>query len=365
MKKTILFGLIILLAACTRQQLPNEQLLSQGWVLSGDTLDINIPVEVPSVVQQNLYDAGLIPHPYYGTVEEDLLWISDHPWTYSTRFNVDQGLLDNDVVELVFEGIDTYASVTLNGQQLFEADNQFRTWKQDVKPILKANDNLLVVDFPRYDSTQLALYEAHQPKLPEKYAVTRKAPYQHGWDWAPKYKNVGLWKPVKLVAWSDAKLENAYVVTHAADDKMASLTLHLDLNSTVAQEACVELKANGRTLHGFLFPLEQGDHHKMFDFEIPHPELWWPNEMGTQPLYDFEVNLVIGKKRLDTRTIRTGIKTVELCQRGQLCPRGDDRDLDQRRKDGETAPDGQRRPLQYAARLGRRYLSLGRLLQYL
>lgn len=318
MKKTILFGLIILLAACTRQQLPHEQLLSQGWVLSDDTLDIHIPVEVPSVVQQNLYDDGLIPHPYYGTVEEDLLWISDHPWRYSTRFNVDQGLLDNDVVELVFEGIDTYASVTLNGQQLFEADNQFRTWKQDVKPILKANDNLLVVDFPRYDSTQLALYEAHQPKLPEKYAVTRKAPYQHGWDWAPKYKNVGLWKPVKLVAWSEAKLENAYVVTHAADDKMASLTLHLDLNSTVAQEACVELKANGRTLHGFLFPLEQGDHHKMFDFEIPHPELWWPNEMGTQPLYDFEVNLVIGKKRLDTRTIRTGIKTVELVQEPDL-----------------------------------------------
>ena len=81
MKKTILFGLIILLAACTRQQLPHEQLLSQSWVLSGDTLDIHIPVEVPSVVQQNLYDAGLIPHPYYGTVEEDLLWISDHPWT--------------------------------------------------------------------------------------------------------------------------------------------------------------------------------------------------------------------------------------------------------------------------------------------
>ena len=313
-RNLVFFVFIALFSACTRQQIPNEHILSQGWILTGDTLDIKLPVEVPSVVQQNLYDAGLIPHPYLGIVEDDLLWISDHPWKYSTHFNVDRKLFENDVVDLLFEGIDTYASVSLNGQKLFDADNQFRTWKQDVKPLLKSSDNILEVFFPRYDSTQLALYEAHQPRLPEKYAVTRKAPYQHGWDWAPKYKNVGLWKPVKLIGWSEAKLEDAYVVTNAADTEKATLTLHLDLNSTVAQEACVELKANGRTLHGFLFPLEAGNHHKMFNFEISHPELWWPNEMGAQPLYDFEVNLIIGRKLLDAKTIRTGIKTIEMVQ---------------------------------------------------
>ena len=100
-----------------------------------------------------------------------------------------------------------------------------------MEPLLKEKDNLLEVHFIRYDSTQLALYEQTLPRLPEKYAVTRKAPYQHGWDWAPKYKNVGIWKPVKLVGWNDARLENAYVVTQAANAERAELMLQLDVEN--------------------------------------------------------------------------------------------------------------------------------------
>ena len=185
---------LILLAfafsACQQVEKPNVvvQSLNQGWMLTGDTLDINMQVDVPSVVQQSLYENGIIPHPYLGTVENDLLWISDHPWDYTLRFDVDEELIEKQVVELEFEGIDTYAEVKLNGEDLFFANNQFRTWKHDVKDLLKKKDNLLEVHFSRYDSIQLALYEQHKPQLPEKYAVSRKAPYQHGWDWAPKYK---------------------------------------------------------------------------------------------------------------------------------------------------------------------------------
>ena len=312
-----LFFLIILivpLVACSHRQLVVEQSLNEGWTLTGDTLDINLPVSVPSVVQQSLYDAGLIPHPYLGVVEGELLWISDHPWTYTTHFDVDKELLEKDVVELVFEGIDTYASVTLNGQKLFDADNQFRTWKTDVKPLLKPTDNLLVVDFPRYDSTQLALYEAHQPRLPEKYAVTRKAPYQHGWDWAPKYKNVGLWKPVILQAWSTARLENAYIVTNEASESQAKLTLHLDVESTSGGDMIAEIHHDGKLFQSFPFQQENGNHHKMFSFNIQDPKLWWPNEMGDQTLYDFEVVLKDNGKLLDSRKITTGIKTVQMVQ---------------------------------------------------
>ena len=314
MRKTTLFFLVVLLAACTQRQNVIEQDLGQNWTLTGDTLDINLPVDVPSVVQQNLYDAGLIPHPYMGTVEEELLWISDHPWTYSTRFNVDKSLLEKEVVELVFEGIDTYASVILNGQKLFDANNQFRIWKQDVKLLLKPNDNLLVLDFPRYDSLQAALYEAHQPRLPEKYAVSRKAPYQHGWDWAPKYKNIGLWKPVKLQAWSGARLENAYIVTNDANEEQAHLTLHLDVESTAKGEYTAEIRRNGKLVQSYPFNTEGGNQHKLFSFTVDQPELWWPNEMGEQKLYDFEIRLKSDDRVLDQKQVRTGIKTVQLVQ---------------------------------------------------
>lgn len=310
----LVFSLIILFVSCSRHQNVVDQTLSQGWTLTGDTLNINLPVNVPSVVQQNLYDAGLIPHPYLGTVEETLLWISDHPWTYATHFNVDQKMLEKDVVELVFEGIDTYASVTLNGQKLFDADNQFRIWRTDVKPLLKDQDNLLVLDFPRYDSLQLALYNDHQPRLPEKYAVTRKAPYQHGWDWAPKYKNVGIWKPVRLVAWSNARLDNAYIVTNEVEEEQAKLTLHLDVESTAPGDYSVEILSNRKVFQKFPLQADQGNQHKMFSFTIENPRLWWPNEMGEQYLYDFEIRLKSSDKILDSKQIKTGVKTVQIVQ---------------------------------------------------
>lgn len=310
----LFFSLIILFVSCSKHQNVVEQTLSQGWTLTGDTLNINLPVNVPSVVQQNLYDAGLIPHPYLGTVEETLLWISDHPWTYATHFNVDQKMLEKDVVELVFEGIDTYASVTLNGQKLFDADNQFRIWRTDVKPLLKDQDNLLVLDFPRYDSLQLALYNDHQPRLPEKYAVTRKAPYQHGWDWAPKYKNVGIWKPVSLVAWSNARLDNAYIVTNEVEEEQAKLTLHLDVESTAPGDYTVEILSNRKVFQKFPLQADQGNQHKLFSFTIENPRLWWPNEMGEQYLYDFEIRLKSSDKILDSKQIKTGVKTVQIVQ---------------------------------------------------
>ena len=317
MKRTFLFflPLCILLAACGHRQNVVEQPLNDGWALSGDTLDIdNLPVSVPSVVQQNLYEAGLIPHPYLGVVEEDLLWISDHPWSYSLNFDVDPQLLKKEVLELVFEGIDTYATVTLNGQKLFDANNQFRTWKLDVKPLLKRKDNLLRLDFPRYDSLQTALYEAHQPCLPERYAVSRKAPYQHGWDWAPKYKNVGIWKPVRLIGWDGARLEGASIVTNEANATQARLTLHLDVESTGALDLEAELLSNGKPMQCFAFPVERGSQHKAFSFTLEEPRLWWPNEYGEQALYDFELRLKSGSAVLGTQKITTGIKTVQMVQ---------------------------------------------------
>ena len=289
-----------------------EQSLNAGWALTGDTLSINMQVDVPSVVQQSLYENGIIPHPYLGTVENDLLWISDHPWDYTLHFDADKELLEKENIELVFEGIDTYANVRLNGKDLFFADNQFRNWKQDVKDLLKVKDNLLEVNFIRYDSTQLALYEQHQPRLPEKYAVSRKAPYQHGWDWAPKYKNVGIWKPVKLVGWNEARLENAYIVTQAADAERADLMLHLDVENATDMEYEVIVSTSSTTLANRSLSLSKGRQHTVLPISIDNPQLWWPNEMGEQPTYDFEVCLKKNGKVLDTKSFRSGIRTFEM-----------------------------------------------------
>ncbi len=323
MKKNLpILLLLFAFIGCQKAEKQNviEQSLNQGWTLTGDTLDINMQVDVPSVVQQSLYENGVIPHPYLGTVENDLLWISDHPWDYTLHFDADKELLEKENVELVFEGIDTYAHVRLNGQDLFFADNQFRTWKQEVKALLKEKDNLLEVGFVRYDSTQLALYEAHQPRLPEKYAVSRKAPYQHGWDWAPKYKNVGIWKPVKLVGWNEAKLGDAYIVTQAVNGDKAELLLHLDVESEKNEEAEIAIEVGPSTGSGTSvytvqnrpLSLSKGRQHTVLPIAIDNPKIWWSNEMGEQPLYDFEVCLKKGNKVLDAKSFKSGIRTFEM-----------------------------------------------------
>jgi beta-mannosidase len=320
--------LLAALAGCQTVEKPNvvEQSLNQGWTLTGDTLDINMQVDVPSVVQQSLYENGIIPHPYLGTVENDLLWISDHPWDYTLHFDVDKELFEKENIELAFEGLDTYAEVSLNGCELFSADNQFCQWKADAKPLLKEKDNLLEVHFIRYDSTQLALYEQHQPRLPEKYAVSRKAPYQHGWDWAPKYKNVGIWKPVKLMGWNEARLENAYIVTKVADTERAELMLHLDVESNGDEDLTIEVgpsrpsTGSGASSGTSAFmaretrplSLSKGRQHTALPITIDNPQLWWPDEMGEQPLYDFEVVLKKGNKVLDSKQFKSGIRTFEL-----------------------------------------------------
>ncbi|MBR4391968.1 MAG: glycoside hydrolase family 2 protein [Bacteroidales bacterium] len=292
-----------------------EQSLSQGWTLTGDTLDIrDMPVTMPSVVQQNLYEAGLVPHPYSDTVENSLLWVSDHPWTYTLTFNAERSILHSEVAELVFEGIDTYADVVLNGKELLSVDNMFRTWKAPVTGLLKPEGNVLEVRFPRYDSLQTALYEQHRPRLPERYAVSRKAPYQHGWDWAPRYKNVGVWKPVKLIGWSDARIGNAYVVTTEANESQAQLSLHLDVESCADVELVMQVSAQGVKKQEFVFRAEPGLSHKVFNFEVEHPRLWWPNGMGEQPLYDFQLTLKQNRTVLDTRQLVTGIKKVKMIQ---------------------------------------------------
>ena len=327
MKKLLpLFLLTFAFSACQQIEKQNVvvQSLNQGWTLTGDTLNINMQVDVPSVVQQSLYENGLIPHPYLGTVENQLLWISDHPWDYTLHFDADKELFEKENVELCFEGLDTYAEVSLNGYELFSADNQFREWKADAKPFLKEKDNLLEVHFIRYDSTQLALYEQHQPKLPEKYAVSRKAPYQHGWDWAPRYKNVGIWKPVKLMGWNDAKLDYAYISTCYADSDSAWLWLRYGIDNRMDEaEFQVELSMSShqdesfflnheRTLSFPAKPLKTGTHQISLIVPMRNPQLWWPNEMGEQPLYDFEVVLKKDGKVMDSKKFKTGIRTFEM-----------------------------------------------------
>jgi len=188
MKKILLVLLPFLFVACKSNNHEVFQSLNQGWNLVTDTLDINLQVNLPSEAHADLYAAGLIPHPYgEGNVEQELQWIPQHVWDYSLKFDIENGVWQNDNIDLIFNGLDTYADVWLNGEKILHSDNMFVRYEKEVKNLLKKRDNELKVRFYPFDAQRDSLIETYRLRFPEKYAVMRKAAYQNGWDWAPRY----------------------------------------------------------------------------------------------------------------------------------------------------------------------------------
>ena len=167
---------LLMMFSCTERHInPLIQNLNDSWNVTTDTLDINMQVDVPSVIIADMYENGLIPHPYYSDVEPSLQWIPQREWDYTLTFDANEDIMGEDVIELVFEGLDTYADVWLNGKHLFYADNMFKQWTCDVEDVLKAKNNTIKVKFYTFDKVRDSLIETYPLRFPEKYAVMRKS----------------------------------------------------------------------------------------------------------------------------------------------------------------------------------------------
>jgi beta-mannosidase len=155
---------------------------------------------VPGTVHTDLYNNRMIPDPFFSDNETRLQWIDRADWEYETVFNGDSVLLQSPRLILEFEGLDTYANVYLNGKLLFKADNMFRPWEANIKRLLKRGNNQLKVEFFSALNQVEAIAKSDLPLvLPDNPRVyARKAPFQFGWDWGPKFVGAGIWKPVRL-----------------------------------------------------------------------------------------------------------------------------------------------------------------------
>ena len=246
MKKLLFILLPMLLVACKSNNHEIFQSLNQGWNLKTDTLDINLQVNLPSEAHADLYAAGLIPHPYgEGDEEQQLQWIPQHQWDYCLKFDVDNIIWQKDNIELIFNGLDTYADVWLNGEKILHSDNMFVRYEKDVKNLLKKRDNELKVRFYPFDAQRDSLIGTYPLKFPEKYAVMRKAAYQNGWDWAPRYLNIGIWKNVELLGWNDFKIENIAFLTKNVVGESAEMIANIELDNDFDGALRFDVFSNG------------------------------------------------------------------------------------------------------------------------
>ncbi len=158
---------------------------------------------VPGTVHTDLLANKLIPDPYYRDNETKLQWIDKADWEYKTVFNVDSKTFAKKNIELIFHGLDTYADVYLNGKLILQADNMFRGWTVNVKPFIKKINNQLLIKFSSAQNKVDSIAKSRLPLvLPDNNRVyVRKAQFQFGWDWGPKFVGCGIWRKVEFDAW--------------------------------------------------------------------------------------------------------------------------------------------------------------------
>ncbi len=268
------------------------------------------PAQVPGTIHTDLLLNKLISDPFYGTNEKQLQWIENDDWEYKTTFTLSEKEKNNANCLLQLEGLDTYATVYLNNTLVLEANNMFRTWKIDVKKLLKVGQNELKIVFT--SSVNEAKEEAK--KLPytlpgDEKVFVRKAQYQFGWDWGPRFVTCGIWKPVKLLFWTDAQITNMRFEQKELNSNLAKLNFLFTINTQKAGDYVVKMDKMP-----FRFQLKKGNNVVNVPIEIKNPIFWWCNGLGVPHQYQFRFSLEKNNIKLDEKEMKVGLRTIELVQ---------------------------------------------------
>ena len=280
---------------------------------------------VPGFVHTDLRAHELIKDPFYGTNERELQWIDKKDWEYQSTFTVDHDLLEQDRIELIFNGLDTYTDVYLNDQKILTTDNMFRLYRKDVKADLVVGDNQLKIHFKSPTEMDLPKLAALGYGLPaanddaemgglgdQKISIfARKAPYHYGWDWGPRFVTSGIWKDVELVAWSELSIDDFYLNQQKVSKEKACLVAELEVESISSGTAQLEISTD-KLVWKKEVELTPGKNKLRLDFEIDQPKLWWSRGLGDPNQYTFKAKLIKDDQAQAEKTVSTGLRTVRL-----------------------------------------------------
>jgi beta-mannosidase len=300
--------LLIVSFAATSQN--SYRSLDENWTFRREGDNKDYPATVPGTVHTDLLASKLIPDPFFADNEQKVQWVENESWVYQTAFEITPEEKKNKHVDLVFNGLDTYAEVTLNGKRILDADNMFRTWKIEVANVLQLGTNTLKVVFRPVAGFQKIEAAKLTYTLPESGRVfTRKAQYHFGWDWGPKLLTSGIWKPVTLHFHDRATLENIRYSQTLLTDTKAELGFIMTISCDKPGDYTLEVNAKRKTIR-----LKKGINELEFPYPIDKPKRWWCNGLGEPFRYPFVVKLFENQIELDVKKLDVGLRTIELVQ---------------------------------------------------
>lgn len=283
--------------------------LNGAWVLDipGSRFP-RVSATVPGSVYHDLLTAGQIEDPFYRDNENEALKIMDNDFIYSRDFTVPADLLESDAVLLRCDGLDTLATVTVNGTVVGTAKNMHRIYEFDVKSVLKAGENHISVKF---DSPTRFIKKSYAESRADGssdamvgFPNLRKAHCMFGWDWGPRLPDAGIWRSIQLIGITTARIRDVLVLQEHSGGKV-TLTVNTHVTElTGSAPVTVTVTAPDGTVR-----TAQGERAEIV---IDDPRLWWPNGLGAQPLYTVEVTLGDG---LDSWKRRIGLRTMTVTRK--------------------------------------------------
>ncbi|MGX7667437.1 beta-mannosidase [Flavobacterium pedocola] len=310
MKKSLSFLLFFCFSIIASGQNFQRDLAKENWSFRKKGDSKWLAAKVPGTVHTDLLQNEVIKNPFFGTHEKQLQWIENEAWEYESTFILSSEDLKNQTIELQFDGLDTYAEVLLNGKSILKADNMFRTWKIDVKKLLKKGVNTLQIVF----ESAVMRGKENAKRLPytlpgDEKIFTRKAQYQYGWDWGPRFITAGIWKKVQLRFSNSAVIQNVKFEQQSLTDAKADLVFSTTIDCYKSGK--YQLKINNQLSS---HQLKKGKNVIKSAYEIANPKRWWTNGLGEAYLYPFQISLEMNKKTLEQRILNIGLRTLELVQ---------------------------------------------------
>ncbi|RJE26160.1 hypothetical protein PHISCL_01510 [Aspergillus sclerotialis] len=300
-----------------------SQILESGWSFrqtDGPDDWRSVP-RVPTNVHLDLLAHKQIPDPFIGLNEIDVGWVGEKSWSYRVDLPpIPQSVKDTGArVALVFEGLDTFANVLLNGQSILCSDNMFMSHRLDISDSLQERNKLEIIFEP-------ALLKAREIKSqhPEHKWVgfnaemarlaVRKAQYHWGWDWGPVLMTCGPWRPVRLEVYQ-ARIDDIYVDYTVSDHHKSvqgAVKCQVDGPSGSTVDIKVAIPDKESVFKG---TAAVKDGTVTIPFSISNVSLWHPRGYGPQTLYTVNATLrTDGGELLDSQTQKLGFRSVKLIQ---------------------------------------------------
>lgn len=302
--------------------------LDKPWFFrqAGETIWLN--ATVPGTVHTDLMDQNRLEDPYYRTNEKKSQWVDKVDWEYKISFQMEEIHRKADKISLEFDGLDTYVDVYLNGNLLFSADNFFTAWHFDIKDFIREGENNLRLYFHSPTRKGIEMLENYGFDLPasndqsengelgkQKVSVfLRKPGYHFGWDWGPRLVSSGIFRPVRICVWNQARQHDLYIRQLNLNDTLAELESNTEIEVLKEENYTLELWCKEQKLAFTSLFLEKGNHSIILPFNIENPQRWWTHDLGTPYLYEFEVKLYLQDQLLDVLTEKIGLRTLKVIQ---------------------------------------------------